>query len=56
MDGVKNLIRRPRKENATSRASDRSLLEKLERPQSGESLQRFRAFKAFMQTQINRIG
>ena|GEM_PF-3855568 len=37
MDGVKNLTRRPRKENGTSRVSDRSLLERVELPQSGES-------------------
>jgi hypothetical protein len=37
MDGVKNLLRRPPKENGTSRVSDRSLLERVELPQSGES-------------------
>lgn len=37
MDGVKNLIRSPRKETGTSRVNDRSLLERVELPQSGES-------------------
>ena len=37
MDGVKNLLRRPRKENGTSRVNDRSLLERVGLPQFGES-------------------
>ena len=37
MDGVKNLIQTPRRENGTSRVSDRSLRERVELPQSGKS-------------------
>jgi hypothetical protein len=37
MEGVKNLTRRPRKGTGTSRVSDRSLLERVELPQSGKS-------------------
>jgi len=48
MDGVKDLIRRPRKENATSRVSDRSLLRKGRAAAVRRIVQRFRLSKAFM--------
>jgi hypothetical protein len=46
MDGVKDLIRRPRKETATSRDSDRSLLRKGRAAAVRRIVQRFKPAKA----------
>jgi hypothetical protein len=46
MDGVKDLIRRPRKETATSQDSDRSLLRKGRAAAVRRIVQRFRPAKA----------